>query len=256
MNHSILRLVVFIAIIFLPDTSFCDDQIPPKITSIVTEQLIKSLEGDKLPSECKINYANKPIKIMDVNGDGAKDYVVKFDNDLLGCSHFCAATGCNIYVIVSRPDGSVYNAFEGVAHNLRFQKSSGDYELVGESASNIYGSGYEPWYDYYLWNGKEFIPNEKKNVEFKKKLYTSTIYKKIMGNFLKSPLIKKLRISRKGVIAFEVDEEGNLTRQFIQNSSGNKIMDAAALRAVYESAPFPARSSDIPNALTFSYAIR
>ncbi|VFU07083.1 energy transducer TonB [Methylocella tundrae] len=59
-----------------------------------------------------------------------------------------------------------------------------------------------------------------------------------------------------GIVAFYVDENGNLTHQAVYRASGRPDLDAAALNAVRRAAPFPAPPRGDPHAIWFHYDTR
>jgi protein TonB len=61
------------------------------------------------------------------------------------------------------------------------------------------------------------------------------------------------RTSADGLVAFYVDERGNLTHQAIVRSSGVAELDAAAIAAVRRAAPFPAPPRGHPRSILFHY---
>jgi protein TonB len=56
-----------------------------------------------------------------------------------------------------------------------------------------------------------------------------------------------------GLVAFYVDERGNLTHQAVVKSSGVAALDAAAISAVRRAAPFPAPPRGHPRSILFHY---
>jgi protein TonB len=65
-----------------------------------------------------------------------------------------------------------------------------------------------------------------------------------------------MQMSSKGVVAFYIDEMGNLTHQAVHQPSGAPDLDAAALNAVRRAAPFPPPPRGLPHSMLFSYATK
>jgi protein TonB len=59
-----------------------------------------------------------------------------------------------------------------------------------------------------------------------------------------------------GIVAFYVDENGNLTHQAIYRASGRADLDAAALNAVRRATPFPPPPPGDPHAIWFHFDTR
>jgi protein TonB len=57
----------------------------------------------------------------------------------------------------------------------------------------------------------------------------------------------------KGMVAFTVDGTGGLANRRITLESGSSELDAAALKAVAEAAPFPPPPQGMPLELEFTY---
>ena len=89
-----------------------------------------------------------------------------------------------------------------------------------------------------------------------KTTYLTILYGLIMPHMRIPPRARALGSLEKGVIAFYIDESGNLTHQAVYRSSGLPDLDAAALSAVRAAAPFPPPPRGLPHAMLFSYATR
>ena len=61
------------------------------------------------------------------------------------------------------------------------------------------------------------------------------------------------RTSADGLVAFYIDERGNLTHQAVVRTSGVAELDAAAVSAVRQAAPFPAPPTGHPRSILFHY---
>lgn len=89
-----------------------------------------------------------------------------------------------------------------------------------------------------------------------KTTYLSILYGLIMPHMKIPARVRDIQMSSKGVVAFYIDENGNLTHQAIYKTSGLPDLDAAALAAVRAAAPFPAPPRGLPHAMLFSYATK
>lgn len=89
-----------------------------------------------------------------------------------------------------------------------------------------------------------------------KTTYLTILYGLIMPHMKIPPRIRDIQMSSKGVVAFYIDEMGNLTHQAVYKSSGLPDLDAAALTAVRQAAPFPPPPRGLPRAMLFSYATK
>jgi periplasmic protein TonB len=89
-----------------------------------------------------------------------------------------------------------------------------------------------------------------------KTTYLTILYGLIMPHMRIPPRVRDIPMSSKGVVAFYIDEMGNLTHQAIYKTSGLPDLDAAALAAVRAAAPFPAPPRGLPHAMLFSYATK
>ena len=68
--------------------------------------------------------------------------------------------------------------------------------------------------------------------------------------------IKENHLRGDGVLVFNVDIKGNLTRIGILQSSGFADLDAEALAAVRRAAPFPPPPRGLTYSISFSYTSR
>jgi protein TonB len=89
-----------------------------------------------------------------------------------------------------------------------------------------------------------------------KTTYLTILYGLIMPHMKIPPRVRELQMSSKGVVAFYIDEMGNLTHQAVYKSSGVPELDAAALAAVRRAAPFPAPPRGLPHSMLFTYATK
>ncbi|MGJ0508825.1 MAG: TonB family protein [Methylocystis sp.] len=89
-----------------------------------------------------------------------------------------------------------------------------------------------------------------------KTTYLTILYGLIMPHMRIPPRVRELPMSTKGVVAFYIDEMGNLTHQAVYKTSGLPDLDAAALAAVRAAAPFPPPPRGLPRAMLFSYATK
>lgn len=89
-----------------------------------------------------------------------------------------------------------------------------------------------------------------------KTTYLTILYGLIMPHMQIPPRVRASGMPAKGVIAFYIDEVGNLTHQAIYRSSGAPDLDAAAIRAVRSAAPFPPPPRGLPHAMLFTYATK
>jgi periplasmic protein TonB len=89
-----------------------------------------------------------------------------------------------------------------------------------------------------------------------KTTYLTILYGLIMPHMRIPPRVRDIQMSSKGVVAFYIDEMGNLTHQAVYKTSGLPDLDAAALAAVRAAAPFPAPPRGLPHAMLFSYATK
>lgn len=84
--------------------------------------------------------------------------------------------------------------------------------------------------------------------------YLSILFGMIMRHMHVPPNVRGKTAPQQGVVAFYVDEMGNLTHQVVYNSSGFSELDAAALAAVRRAAPFPAPPRGHPHGIQFHYS--
>ncbi len=89
-----------------------------------------------------------------------------------------------------------------------------------------------------------------------KTTYLTILYGLIMPHMRIPPRVRELQMSSKGVVAFYIDEMGNLTHQAVYKSSGLPDLDSAALAAVRAAAPFPAPPHGLPHSMLFTYATK
>ncbi|MEJ0093745.1 MAG: energy transducer TonB [Methylocella sp.] len=86
--------------------------------------------------------------------------------------------------------------------------------------------------------------------------YLSILYGLIMRQMHFPPGLEASHLQAEGIVAFYVDDLGNLTHQAIYHASGSPSLDAAALNAVRRAAPFPAPPHGEPHAIWFHYDTR
>jgi protein TonB len=89
-----------------------------------------------------------------------------------------------------------------------------------------------------------------------KTTYLTILYGLIMPHMRIPPRVRELQMSSKGVVAFYIDEMGNLTHQAVYKSSGLPDLDSAALAAVRAAAPFPPPPRGLPHSMLFTYATK
>ncbi len=89
-----------------------------------------------------------------------------------------------------------------------------------------------------------------------KTTYLTILYGLIMPHMRIPPRVREIPMSSRGVVAFYIDEMGNLTHQAVYKTSGLPDLDAAALAAVRAAAPFPAPPRGLPRAMLFTYATK
>ncbi|MCX7898846.1 MAG: TonB family protein [Methylocystis sp.] len=87
-----------------------------------------------------------------------------------------------------------------------------------------------------------------------KTTYLTILYGLIMPHMQIPPHVRGMQA--KGVVAFYVDEMGNLVHQAVYRSSGAPELDAAAIMAVRRAAPFPPPPRGLPHSMLFTYATR
>ncbi len=80
--------------------------------------------------------------------------------------------------------------------------------------------------------------------------YTNSIQFKIAQTKTYPPLARERKQQGKAFLFFKLDKEGNILELSVENSSGHKILDQAAIKAIKEAAPFP----NIPASLNKNYA--
>lgn len=91
--------------------------------------------------------------------------------------------------------------------------------------------------------------------ELQKKQYLTTVYNKIVSNINKSD-IKDFDVNRKGVISFDIDNDGNIIETKVYESSGSKEIDRWAQVNVIKSSPFPKPPKNIPHKLRFNFSTK
>lgn len=89
-----------------------------------------------------------------------------------------------------------------------------------------------------------------------KTTYLSILYGLIMPHMRIPPRVREAQVPSRGVVAFYIDEMGNLTHQAIYKTSGFPDLDAAALAAVRAAAPYPPPPRGLPHAMLFTYATK
>ncbi|MCC3244991.1 TonB family protein [Methylocystis sp. WRRC1] len=89
-----------------------------------------------------------------------------------------------------------------------------------------------------------------------KTTYLTILYGLIMPHMQIPARVRASQISSRGVVAFYIDEMGNLTHQAVYKSSGMPDLDAAALSAVRRAAPFPPPPRGLPHSMLFTYATK
>lgn len=89
-----------------------------------------------------------------------------------------------------------------------------------------------------------------------KTTYLTILYGLIMPHMHIPPRVRSNQFVAKGVVAFYIDEMGNLTHQAVYRSSGAPDLDAAALAAVRRASPFPPPPRGLPHAMLFTYATK
>jgi protein TonB len=86
--------------------------------------------------------------------------------------------------------------------------------------------------------------------------YLSTLWGLIVPSMRIPERIKENHLRGDGVLVFNVDIKGNLTRMGIQQSSGLADLDAEALAAVRRAAPFPPPPRGLTYSISFSFTSR
>jgi protein TonB len=86
--------------------------------------------------------------------------------------------------------------------------------------------------------------------------YLSILYGLIMRQMHFPPGLEQSHLQAEGIVAFYVDDLGNLTHQAIYRASGSPALDSAAINAVRHAAPFPAPPNGEPHAIWFHYDTR
>ena len=86
--------------------------------------------------------------------------------------------------------------------------------------------------------------------------YLSTLWGLIVPSMHIPERIKENHLRGDGVLVFNVDIKGNLTRMGIQQSSGLADLDAEALAAVRRAAPFPPPPRGLTYSISFAFTSR
>jgi len=86
--------------------------------------------------------------------------------------------------------------------------------------------------------------------------YLSTLWGLIVPSMRIPERIKENHLRGDGVLVFNVDIKGNLTRMGIQQSSGLADLDAEALAAVGRAAPFPPPPRGLTYSISFAFTSR
>ena len=86
--------------------------------------------------------------------------------------------------------------------------------------------------------------------------YLSTLWGLIVPSMRIPERIKENHLRGDGVLVFNVDIKGNLTRMGIQQSSGLADLDAEALAAVRRAAPFPPPPRGLTYSISFAFTSR
>jgi protein TonB len=89
-----------------------------------------------------------------------------------------------------------------------------------------------------------------------KTTYLSILYGMIVPRMRIPRSVRALHFASDGVVAFYIDERGNLTHQAVVRGSGVPDLDAAAIRAVRQAAPFPTPPLGHPRSILFHYHSR
>lgn len=86
--------------------------------------------------------------------------------------------------------------------------------------------------------------------------YLSILYGLIMPHMKIPADLRDGRQAADGIVAFYVDERGNLTHQVVYRASGRPDLDRAAMAAVKAAAPFPPPPRGDPHSIWFHYDTR
>lgn len=89
-----------------------------------------------------------------------------------------------------------------------------------------------------------------------KTTYLSILFGLIMRQFHFPPGLQESHQQIDGIVAFYVDENGNLTHSAIYHTSGRPDLDQAAMIAVRRASPFPPPPAGDPHAIWFHYDTR
>jgi TonB family protein len=87
-----------------------------------------------------------------------------------------------------------------------------------------------------------------------KTTYLSILFGMIMRHMHIPPEVRGKKAPNHGIVAFYVDERGNLVHQAVYRSSGFGSLDAAALAAVRRAAPFPPPPSGHSHGIQFHFS--
>jgi TonB family protein len=89
-----------------------------------------------------------------------------------------------------------------------------------------------------------------------KSTYLSVLYGMVMPHMHLPPGIRANASKIQGTIVFGVDGRGNITQRRVVQQSGSHELDAAALQAIGEAAPFPAPPQGAPIEMRFTYGAK
>jgi protein TonB len=89
-----------------------------------------------------------------------------------------------------------------------------------------------------------------------KRTYLTILYGLIVPRMQIPPSARALRSASDGIVAFYIDERGNLTHQSVVRGSGSPDLDAAAIAALRRASPFPAPPVGHPRSILFHYNSR
>jgi periplasmic protein TonB len=89
-----------------------------------------------------------------------------------------------------------------------------------------------------------------------KTTYLSILFGMIMHQMHMPPDLQNGHFAAEGIVAFYLDENGNLTHEAVYRASGRPDLDMAAMNAVRRAAPFPPPPRGDPHAIWFHYDTR
>jgi len=89
-----------------------------------------------------------------------------------------------------------------------------------------------------------------------RKTYLTVLYGMIMSHLRLTEGTRVEAAGREGEIAFVVDSHGAIVARSVARPSGSRDLDAAALEAVTEAAPFPTPPTGLPVSLRFTYGAK